>query len=396
MGQRISVGFGSSNEKDARKAGFVAANTAKESGKGADIAFVFSTIGYDPQQLLAGIHESLGEVPVHGGTSFTGIVTPAGFLGGEDDAVGVLTLSSAHLQFGTGFAELGSDPAAAGRTATEMALKQAGNTTGEPRAALMTSTPMDEEAVIRGITQVLGNSVPIVGGSAADNTVEGKWHVFANQTTMPSGVVVTVFCGDLPIGCAFGNGYHSTGKTAIATKASGRTIYELDGRKAVEVYADWTGQDAASLSGMSILGASILKPLAVYDTANDFYLVKHPGIAQEDGSIALFAGLDEGDAVVLMEATVDDLLAEIPKTITSAMAAAKLTADGVAALIFVHCGGRRGAIDARIEEVTRAIRQVLEPGTPFISYMTFGEQGVLADGTNVHGTLLLSALVVGK
>jgi len=68
----------------------------------------------------------------------------------------------------------------------------------------------------------------------------------------------------------------------------------------------------------------------------------------------------------------------------------------VAALIFVHCGGRRGAIDARIEEVTRAIRQVLEPETPFISYMTFGEQGALPDGTNVHGTLLLSALVIGK
>ena len=396
MEERINVGFGWSNDADARKAGLEAARAALENRRRADIAFVFATVGYDPSQLLAGVNEGLRGIPIHGGTSFTGIITPAGYLGGETDAVGVLTMSTPQIDFGTGYAELGDDPEAAGRAAAEMALKRTDIASGKPEAVLMTASPGDEEAIMRGIAQVVGEDVPIIGGSVADNTVEGKWHIFANQTSMSSGVVVTVLFSELPLGYFYGSGYRPTDKKAVATKSEGRTVYELDGKKAVEVYADWTGQDPASLAGMNILGASILSPVGVYNKDNDFYLVKHPGIAQDDGSIALFAEVSEGDEIVLMEASVDDLIGEVASTIKAAMDMSGLEAEDVAGLILVHCGGRRGGIDARIGEVADVVKKTLGEDVPFISYLTFGEQGCLPNGENVHGDLLLSALVIGK
>ena len=399
---RVHAGVGWSKNTNAKKAGLEAAQKAlaKSGQTEANMAFVFSTVGYDPTQLLAGVNEALKNTPVHGGTSFTGVMTPDGFMGGTSDAVAVMTMTTQYIDFGTGYAELGDDPEEAGKFAAEMALKtarkQADIPAEVPDVVLMAASPGNEEAVMRGITQVLGEDVPIVGGSVADNTVEGKWHVFANQDAMSSGVVVTVLFTHLPFGYNYASGYRPTNKKAVVTKAIGRTVYELDGKKAIDVYAGWIGQKPADLAGMAILGASILNPIGVYNRENSFHLVKHPGITQEDGSISLFAEVAQGDEIVLMDASVDDLIDEVPLCIRSAMEMRQLEDEDVAALFLVHCGGRRGAIGDRIDEVPKVINETLNSSVPFISYLTFGEQGCLPSGQNVHCDLLLSALVIGK
>ena len=397
MEERIAVGMGWSKDPAARKAGGEAARAALAgSGGEADVAFVFSTVDYDATELLAGVNERLGITPVHGGTSFTGIIMPDGFLSSETGVVGVMTLSTPYIMFGVGYAELGDDAIAAGRAAMEMALKGPDVPGGLPDVVLMTASPGGEEGVIKGIGQVIGEDVPIIGGSVADNSVEGKWHIFANKKVMTSGVVVTALFNHLPFGYAYGSGYRPTEKRAIATKAAGRVVYDLDGKRAVDVYAGWTGQDPKALAGMSILGASILRPVAVRDAEANFFLVKHPGIVQPDGSIVLFAEVREGDEIILVESSVDELLNEVSATIQQAMDMASLENEDVAALLLVHCGGRRGAIGERIGEVVGQVERALGHEVPFISYLTFGEQGSLTSGRNVHCDLLLSALVIGK
>jgi hypothetical protein len=55
----------------------------------------------------------------------------------------------------------------------------------------------------------------------------------------------------------------------------------------------------------------------------------------------------------------------------------------------VHCGGRRAAIDSRIEEVYEAIKAAAGD-IPFIVEFTFGEYGYFDDGNNTTGGLMLS------
>lgn len=63
-----------------------------------------------------------------------------------------------------------------------------------------------------------------------------------------------------------------------------------------------------------------------------------------------------GTAVVLMEATVDELIASVGKTLEELKA--KINGP-VAGLHLVHCGGRRAGIDARIEEVYEQVKKTI-------------------------------------
>lgn len=395
MRDLVEVGFGWSENPDPYAAGVQAAEMAlKALVEEANLALVFSTVDYNSEKLMAGIKKVMGIVPVHGGTSFTGTITPLGFKSRETGVVGVLALGSPDIVLGVGESEISEDAVLAGRRAAQAAFENAGSPDWEPNVILMLAAPGREEEIIEGIESVMAD-VPIIGGSAADNTVEGNWHVFANDRVLADGVVVTAIYGAPSLGWAYGSGYKPTDKKAIATQAEGRVLSKLRGQAALEVYAEWTGKDPQKLQGMNILGESILNPLGVYDEENDFYLVKHPGIGEEDGSITLFAQVQEGEEITLMEATVDDLIQEVGTTIKAAMEDGDIAKEEVATVLLIHCGGRRGAIGERMDEIVTQVREVAGD-VPFIGYCTFGEQGCLLDGTNVHCDLLLSALVIGN
>jgi hypothetical protein len=396
MTERIQVGFGSSKDPDARRAGAEAARMAVEGcGGEPSVAFVYTTVDYDLPELLAGVASQTGIAPVHGSTSFTGVLAPNGYLAAEKGVVAVLTMSTPYIEFGLGYSEIGADAVAAGRAAAKMALAQPDVPGGMPEAVWLSATLGSEEGVLRGINEVLGEDVPILGGTAADNSLEGKWRVFANRTVMSNGVVLTAMFSHLPMGYAYGGGYRATDKKAVVTKASGRTLYQLDGRPALEIYANWIGSTREDLQGAAIMSASTLRPIAVYNADADFYAVKHPVGAARDSSITLAAEIKDGDEITLMEASADELIAAVPTVIEQAMEMANLEREDVAALLFIHCGGRRGALGDRIAEVPPQIRKMVGDA-PFIAGMTFGEQGNLSTGRNVHCDLLLSALVIGK
>lgn len=396
MDDRIGVGFGWSNNPDAREAGREAAQTARVAAGGdVSLAFLFASEEYDADRLLEGARSALGLAPIHGGTSSTGLLGPAGFLSSPTGVVGVLALTTPFIEFGVGYAPLGDDPQAAGRAAAEMALQQPDVPGGPPEAVIVTATPGSEEAVLRGVAAVIGEDVPVVGGSAADNAIQGNWKVWGREQAFSAGVVVTLIYTHLPLGYAYGSGYCSTEKKATVTRGSGRRLYELDGRPAADVYAEWTGESREALAGAAILGKSLLRPVASETSFENFAVVKHPAVVNEDGSIDLFADVREGEVLFLVEASCDDLLAAVTDTVQRAMDMAMLEKEDVAAVYLVHCGGRRAALDDRIGEVADRVKKVAGD-CPFISYLTFGEQGCLDSGRNVHGDLLLSALVIGK
>lgn len=394
MENRMEVGFGWNSDPDPEAAGFRAGQAALASlSEEANVAFLFSTVGYDAQKLLAGANRALGIVPVHGGTSFTGIITPEGFKEESHGVVGVLALASPEVIVGVAGSPIRGDPYQAGERAAHAAFENAGSPDWDPLAALMLASPGNEEEVIAGIQAVLGK-VPILGGSAADNTIAGNWRVFANDQVYGDGLVLTTFYDAPLLGWAYGSGYRPTARKAIVTRAADRVVYELDNKPALQVYAEWTRKRMSELEGMNILGASLLSPVGVLNAENAFYLVKHPAIAGGDGSITLFADIVEGQELVLMEASVEDLIAEVGQTVGRAMEQGGMEKEEVGAVLLIHCGGRRAAIGERMGEVVAQVKRAAGEA-PFLGYCTFGEQGCLANGANVHCDLLLSALVIG-
>ncbi|MBC7251052.1 MAG: FIST C-terminal domain-containing protein [Anaerolineae bacterium] len=391
----LQVGVFWSEQADAYQAGKESAEQALADLKAkAGLALAFCTVDYDEAQFLKGIREVVGDAPLMGSTSFMGVLTPGGFLHKKGGVGGVMLLASPEMTFGVGGSEIGDDPRAAGQKAVRQAIAQAGKSESDAVSFFfMIAPPGAEELLIRGIEDVVGR-VPMIGGSAANEMGEAPWKEFANEAVMTNGVVVGVAYSKLPFGVGYTGYYRPTEHQGIITKVRDRrTLVEIDGRKALEVYAEWRGMKVEELQGGALLGATIPFPLGMRDVSGDIWWIRHPVNGNDDGSMAVGSDLAEGTAVTMMQASLDEIAQGASEVVK--MALDDLGGEA-GAVIIGHCGGRAAALGPeRMAQVNADIKAVLGD-IPFIGYLTFGEQGYAKWTTNGAGGLMLVAIALGK
>ena len=90
------------------------------------MAFVYSGVQYDQMKLLDAVKEELPGVPLIGNTSFTGVVTPEGYITGEDGFAGIMALSDADLTVGVAGMPKEGTARETGHKVAEKAMKAAG------------------------------------------------------------------------------------------------------------------------------------------------------------------------------------------------------------------------------------------------------------------------------
>jgi hypothetical protein len=277
---------------------------------------------------------------------------------------------------------VGDDPFAAGRKAAEEVVKQLG---GAPGALLTLAFMGPEEELLRGIASV-APGVPVVGGSASDHSPEGKFQQIANGHAFTNHFALAAIGG--PVGVAFTNGYRPTGKKAIVTKATGRTVFELDGRRAMDVYTEWVARAESEIGGGALVSFSVQYPL-LFRQAGIGYSA-HPTNSNPDGSMDFGAAMRPGMELELAEASVNGLVAEAGNAVYKAT----LGVEHPTAILLAHCGGRAIALGDRIREIPAEIAHTAGH-LPTVGYLAFGEQGCSEPGSPTHADLSLSALVLG-
>ena len=378
---------GYSTNQNAREAGREAAKMAGKK-KDAKLVFAYMSCDYNVKEVLKGIKE-VYDCPVIGNTSFTGVVMPEGYIGGDKPFVGVMVLADRDMVVGVGFADRKSYPSAreAGREATKKARAMTKMPTREqPDVMYMVASPTEEEFFLKGANEVVGR-VPLFGGSTADNTISGKWSLYLDGKVTGEGVAVALIYYNGSVVNQFTGAYRETGDMGIITKIKGnRTLVEIDGVPAVKKYAKWRGMKPSQMMGDALLSTTITSPLGVKDRLGDLVAIRHPMFANDDYSMNIGANLAEGTAVIRMEASVDELISSVGETLKKLNERVK---KEVVCYHLVHCGGRRASIDARIGEVYKQIKKNVGD-KPFIMEFTFGEYGYVDDGRNTTGGLMLS------
>ena len=355
------------------------------------VAFLYTSVDCDVCKVLEGAKSELGTAPIIGCTSSAGIIVPDGFISSENGFTGILALGDPDMEVGVAGSERGKDPRETGRKVAMEAMAKVGRTDA-PAYFYMVASPAEEEFYIKGIEDIIGR-VPVFGGSAADNTVEGKWSIYTNDKIFSDGVAVAFFYTDKEMKNVYTGEYHETTNSGVITKIKGnRTLVEIDGVPAIEKYASWTGKKMEDLEGNNLLVSTITEPLGVKDRLGDLVAIRHPMFGNKDGSMNIGANLAVNTAVIQMEATVDELISSTGKT----MKELNQEMNGeIGAYILVHCGGRRLGIGDRIDEVTKLLKKQSK-GVPFILIFTFGEYGVKDHGANTTGGLMLSFTAFGK
>ncbi|MDR0622366.1 MAG: FIST C-terminal domain-containing protein [Deltaproteobacteria bacterium] len=387
----LKANTGSSTNADPAVAGKEAASKAKAGLSDPKVAFVYSGVQYDQAKLLGAISAELPGVPLIGNTAFTGVITPEGFVTGENGFVGILALSDPGLVIGrAGSAKVDGDARSTGRKVALEALASAGKggpgKVQPPNYYYMVAPPGEEEFYLKGISEVIGR-VPVFGGSAADNEIAGKWLLYTDGLVTADGVAVAFFWTEAPFANVFTGAYEETANSGIITKIKGnRTLVEIDGQPAVQKYAQWTGKDPKDLAGFNLLVATITAPLGVKDRLGELIAIRHPMNGNEDLSMEIGANLAVNTAVIQMNGSVDGLIASAGAQVKEVV---KKLGQTPGALLLVHCGGRRAGIGDRIAEAANAIKEAAGD-VPFIVNFTFGEYGFHDDGNNTTGGLMLS------
>lgn len=333
-------------------------------------------------------------------SSCLGAASSLGVDQASDRRLSILTIHDAAGSYGV--ASVLQDPQHIHQQAAATALAaiaNAGRQAESPALIWCMQAPGFEEQIIRGIQQVVGDQVPILGGSAADDDVTGRWNQFDGQQLGHKLLVIAVLYPSAQISSYFSSGYSADKFSGTVTAVQGRRILELDQQPALQVYNHWLQQ--AGLAQMKpgvVMSASTFHPIGRALSARDvpFSLLSLPTSVAEDGSIELLAELQQGDQISLMQGSKEQLMRRGAHVVRVASNNLRLRHDvEPAAALIVYCAGCMLAVRDQIAEVQQSLSDNL-PGIPYLVAFTFGEQGCFADGFNRHGNLMISAVIFGQ
>lgn len=392
---KSNVGY--SINSDSYTAGAETAKKAQENLPNSKLGFLFTSVKNDIKEVLKGVR-NVTNIPVIGCTSSGAIMVPDGIISSDNGYAGMMMLDDENLTVGVACHEAGRNARAIGRKVAIQAVQNA-KSTRAPAYFYMVASPRQEEDYLMGIQDVIGR-VPMFGGSAADDTVEGKWKIICNDKVFTDGVAVAFFYTDNEIVTSYTGSYRETNNIGIITEVKDdRTLVSIDGVSALKKYANWIGAAPQSLQGNNLLAASITKPLGVKDPLGNLTVVRHPMFGNDmgtrtitDDTITLGNKAVAGTAIIQLEATIDELIDSTGNTLKDVK---RQLYSEPAAYFLVHCGGRKLGIGDRLEEVHKQLVKEAK-GVPFITIFTFGEYGYDEHSANICGGLMLSFTAFGK
>ena len=392
---KTKVGY--STLKDSYAKGKEAAKNANV-GMRPKLGMMYCSCNDDVEEVVSGAMSSMKGAPIIGCTSSGMIITNDGIIESEDGFAGLMSFDDKNMNIGVAAHKAGKNAREIGRKVARQAVENAGENYS-PNYFYMVASPKEEEDYLMGIQDVIGR-VPMFGGSAADDTVEGNWKIFCNDQVFQDGVAVAFFYTDNDIVTSYTGAYRDTENYGLITEVKNdRTLVKIDGVSALKKYADWIGKKPSELKGQNLLVASITKPLGVKDPLGNLTVVRHPMFGDDMGTrtttddvINLGNKVVEKTAIVQLEATVDELIKSTKTTLKDVKSQLSTEPAGY---FLVHCGGRKLGIGDRIDEVYKNLVEEAH-GVPFITVFTFGEYGYDEHSANICGGLMLSFTAFGE
>lgn len=386
----------SQNLTDPRKAGHEAAIQAIDKLEGAQptILFAFSSIKYDQNAVLRGIREAAPEAIVVGGSAAGEITSWVTVF----DGVNVLAIASDSIQFVTGIGTgVSQDSFKAGAMTAETVVKNGGGK--KPNLFIMLPDGMtgNGAAIVEGIKSVLGNDMPVIGGSLGDDYLFKKTFEYHQDEVLTDVVVGVGMYGNFSYGFGIKHGWEPVGLPLTVTKAEGVKLQEVDNAPALKIYEDYFGKSAEDLVKEPLARMAYTYPIGVAVAGSDELLIRDPVIANEQGEISMAAAIPQGTTIRLM-------IGDRDKAIAAAKTAAQVAKDQLEGaepkfILMFNCMARNKLLGLRCHEENNEVSQMIGADVPMVGFYTYGEQGPLLGkkGTPAYfHNETMTLLVVGE
>lgn len=389
---KTKVGY--SQNADAYQSGVETAKMANVL-ENPQVGLLFTSCVQDQDEIMKGIKSVLGDIPVVGCTSSAAICTQDGYLNSETGYSGMMLFGGDVEVVTSGSAKSENETAReAGRRIAEEAISKVDGDDKEPDFFFMSASPKEEEEYLKGIQDVIGD-IPVFGGSAADNTVEGKWSILNDGEAFADGCTIAIFYTEGKMQNLYTGEFHETNDSGIITEVrDNRTLVSIDGVPAVKKYCEWTGKSEEEVAGGNLLAATIFDPLGVKDPIGSVTAIRHPMAANDDLSMNIGANLAVNTAVVRMHLEPEEMVEANPNAIKKLD---EIMNNEAKSYLLVHCGGRRLGLQlaGKEKEIYPAVKEVTGD-KEFLMVFTFGEYGSSEHSANTVGGLSLSYTGFGE
>jgi hypothetical protein len=196
-----------------------------------------------------------------------------------------------------------------------------------------------------------------------------------------------------PIGVGVSHGCQPRSAPSIVTKADGRVVLQLDGRRAEDVYLEKLGLADRVLMDWEFEAVSVVHPLAQPELSGDVRL-RHVLGRTEEGGLICATHLPANAAVEFTDEEPHGIVVSAWDAVVNSLAGL----DGApprAAIIF-DCAGRKRALAVHQESLEREagalIKSLGEEPPPMTGLYTHGEIGRVrgAKGDRNHAVVVVT------
>jgi signal transduction histidine kinase/ActR/RegA family two-component response regulator len=368
------------------------------------VVFAFASVRYDLEAVLAGVRSVFRDAPIVGAS------TAGEIRGGEHrESVAVGVLASPFLRVRVG---VGREVSRGWRRALDAALdapQLAPWFDGTPTAwaelaahgrsafAFVVSPGNTRHAasssfdVLEAMKRRTLGRLSIFGGSAADDWRMERNFVLVDDRAEPDALLVALFETELQWGMGLEHGLVASGASATVTSTDGHEVVTLDGRPAIEVYAELLGTTRETLSGQHLTLAT-RRVLGSADSVGT-YIPNVASYATPRGGVLLTRTAPPGTVLTPLAPTPQTTSTAGPDAIRKARLRGGITRPAFA--LASYCALRPKLLgDASRVELGRM--QDALGAAPLFGFASFGEQAPADDGGAQHTNAVIAALVIGS
>ena len=224
-------------------------------------------------------------------------------------------------------------------------------------------------ALVAGLTEILGTSVPVTGGLAGDDGLFRQTWVLTSGGVDDRVVVALGLYGDhLVFNHGSFGGWKPFGPARKVTRCSGNVLFELDGEPALAIYKRYLGDYATGLPA-----SGLLFPFSMLGRNHDeIGLIRTIlGVNEDDGSLTLAGEIDPDGHLKLMRSSTDALVGGAETAAEAALGSEPVDGDGLALL--VSCVGRKLVMGERVDEEVEAVADIFGRQIARAGFYSYGE-----------------------
>jgi hypothetical protein len=232
----------------------------------------------------------------------------------------------------------------------------------------------DGSGFLYGLRERMGWSFPLAGASASDNFEFKKTYVYYNDRAESDAACGMLWGGKLTYGLGIKHGWKALGQPRTVTKSQGNTVYEINQLPAVQIYKDYFGFDALTLT-RELKRISVLYPIGVYLPGEEECLLRNIIAIEDSGAMVCQGHVPEGSKIRLMIGTKESCLAATNQAVNEVKA--RFATKHLDLVLVFDSVSRYRLLGRQAVQELEIIKKGLGLDTPVLGMYSYGEQAPL-------------------